>query len=220
MVKHDKVNKEKTKKNNSGLVISIIIGIVLVAFLSAIFIFDPADDNSPSRADYETYNGFKFEQRGDFWLTFVELGGVPYEAPFYNHPLNVLDIPYQENITNFMLRTPHTDFTIAVSDGVGAIPVLAGANIARITGRLYGMPTASALFATPDERDENQTTFRYVDCTDATSLSPIIWINPKAESQGVYTDSENNNCIVIAGTNNDEVLESSDVFIYKVLQIN
>ncbi|MCA9478723.1 MAG: hypothetical protein KC535_06245, partial [Nanoarchaeota archaeon] len=159
MVKHDTVNKSKKKTNSSSIII-IIAAIVIIALIGGLFIIKPGQEGTTKykKSDYETYHGFNFEQQGKYWVTFVELSGVRYEAPFYNHPLDVQDIYYQDNITEFVIGEPHTNFTIAVSDNVGATPVLAGANIARITGKLYGMPTSSALYALPDERT-NQTNF-------------------------------------------------------------
>lgn len=217
MKKHEKVNKDKEKKSSSPLIIGIIIAVVLIVFASAIFIFNPSDGYS--RSDYANYNHFAFEQTGNYWLTYVELQGVPYEAPFYNHPLDIQDVPYDESITEFVLGVGHVNFTIAVSDNVGATPVLAGANIARITGRLYGVPTSSALYAQPQDRSVNQTQYRYVDCSDATELSPIIWINPKDDAQGVYRDEANPSCIIVGATSDEEILESADVLAYRILQI-
>ncbi len=213
-------NKKESKEKSSSLIIGIIIGIVIIAFLSAVFIIKPGQDTQKYKdSDYEIYNGFVFDQSGDFWITNIELNGIPYEAPFYNHPLDVQDTPYDESITPFILETGHSNFIIAVSDNVGSTPVLAGANIARITGKLYGIPTSSALYATPDQRDENQTGFPYVDCSDATRLTPIFWINVNDTTQSIYRDQNNSNCIIVGATNNDEILESSDVFAYHILQI-
>lgn len=222
MVRHDKVNKEK-KQTKSNVVIAVIIVVVLIAFVSAIFIISPGDAQANpdyKKSDYKTYNGFEFEQQGDFWLTYVELDNIPYEAPFYNHPLDIEDIAYDDSITDLVLRQGHTNIIIAVSDNVGSTPVLAGANIARITGRLYGLPTSSALYALPEARDVNQTIFNYVDCSDATNLTPIVWINPQDDNRAIYRDAENPNCIIVGGTTDEEILASSDRLAYKLLEIN
>ena len=220
MVRHKKVNKEKKKSSSSHFIIALVV-IVVIVLASALFIYKPGVDSTPSykQSDYEIYHGFKFEQRGEFWITFVELDNVPYEAPFYNHPLDLSHVAYDEEVTSFVLEEPHSEFIIAVSDHVGATPVLAGANIARITGKLYGTPTSSALFAMPQERDENQTAIPYVDCSDATKTAPIFWINVNDESQSIYRDADNPYCIIIGGTNDEEILESADLFAYKILQI-
>lgn len=213
----------KTKLSNSSKIIISISAVVVIILLTALFIIKPTclfdGTLSYSEKDYETYHGFNFEKRGDYWITFVELNGVPYEAPFNNHPLDLMDIFYEEEITGLILSVPHSKFIIAVSDHVGSTPVLAGANIARITGKLYGMPTSSALYASIEDRDIEQIMFPYVDCSDATKEIPIFWINVNSSKQEIRLDEENPNCIIVGGTNNEEILASADLLAYKILQI-
>lgn len=216
--KHEKVNKEK-KKDTSGLIIGIIIAVVIIAFVSAVFVFKPGATSSYKKSDYKTYHGFEFTESGQYWITQIDLNGVPYEAPFYNHPLELDGISYDDSITPYFLDTGHVSITIAVNDNVGSTPVLAGLNIGRITGKLYGVPTSSALYATPQERDENVTKFRYVDCSDATQESPIIWIHVNDTFNAVYRDQSNPHCIIVGGVNNEELLKSSDMLAYRLLEI-
>lgn len=211
MVKHNKTYKQNKRDNSIGIIIAVVAILVIAIVTVAIVSKGP-------RVSYDTYNGFSFTQTGKYWLTYVELEGSPYEVPFYNHPLDVENIYYDEEITPFILYEPHKTFYIAVSDNVGSTPVLAGTNIARVTGRLYGMPTKSALYVEEEMRD-NESSFPYKTCKDATSLEPVFWIHVNDVDKRIYRDSENPYCIILGASDNEGILAVADVFVYKILQI-
>jgi len=208
--------RNKFKKNNTMKFVYVLVAIVVIAaIVSAFYLYSPTEVVSEKK-DYKTYNGFLFEQQGKYWITMVELQDQPYEAPFYNHPLDLANISYDDAITNFLLAEPHTDFVIAVRPDAGSVPVLAGVNVARVTGRFYGMPTSSALYGNESIDDM---AFPTVTCADATSLKPIIWINTNTTEKGVFFDDSNEYCVQIAAPSSDEILAVADIFTYKILGI-
>lgn len=224
--KHDKESKKKTKKSTKvpGYVIYGAIFVVLVLVFSALmFSFSGIFDNN-EKVDYSMYNRFSFTKLQTGWQTIVEKNGIPYEAPFYNHPLDIDGIVYQEEVTTLLndviiTLTPRREFTIAIHPDSGAVPVLAGVNIAKITGKFYGAPTSSALFmnATEEKLRRNETDLPIVNCDDATFKNVIIHISATEEENAVKIID--NFCVGIYGTNESNVLMAADLVGYKLLGI-
>ncbi|MEA3399505.1 MAG: hypothetical protein U9R00_03290 [Patescibacteria group bacterium] len=217
--KHSK--KKMTYKNIALYIILFVL--VLGFFIGAYYYFN--DSDKVIEKDYTIYEGFAFEKIGKFWQTVVEKDGNLYEVPSYTHPLDLedKDYYYDDRITDFILKVRHSNLVLAVEPDAGSIPVMAGVNVAKITGSFYGLPTSSALYIPADERNES---FNYsapvVDCSDASIMSPIIYLDDKAEVEGVYSINEYPGCIVIGANvseNNQTILELSDLFVFKILRI-
>ena len=213
--KHKHSNIHKHKKRSYGTILAVVF-IVLVVLGLGYFVYDNVD----SANSYKNFNGFLFEQSGEYWITGVELEGQPYTVPFYNHPLDLDDVYYDPEVSDYILDVPHTNFIIAVHPDAGSLPVLAGVNIARVTGRFYGVPTSSALYIPQDELSlYNETGLPVIDCSLATSDSPVLWMNIDESAAVVRFDENNPHCIIVGGSNGDEILASADMFVYRILGI-
>ena len=200
------------KTSNTGMTVGVIIVIIIAIIV--------ATTSGGSKVDYGTYNGFGFIQVGQYWQTQVEFEGEVYDVPFYNHPLDVKPVLYDDRITTFLLDTPHQLLYIAVHPDAGSVPVLGGVNIARVTGKLYGLPTKSALYV--EEKDLaalNTTEFPTVSCQNATQLTPVMHIQNNATITGSYFDDKNEYCIIVSATTDDEMLRIADIVAYKLLGI-
>ena len=84
----------------------------------------PFDNN---KLNYETYNGFRFTKISEGWQTLVEMNDQLYEVPFYNHPLDLQDFPYDDEVTKYLEEViitiqPRRNITIAVHPESGSTP--------------------------------------------------------------------------------------------------
>ena len=225
-----KINVSSTndsKLSKSVVVYSLIFILIVGLFVGGYFMFNK---NVVEQRDYSIYNGFAFKQNGKYWETMVERDGQLFEAPFNIHPIDLegLNYSFDENVLSFIMSTPHREFILAIHPDSGSIPVQTGVNIARITGKFYGVPTSSALYIPLDERDLNATySAPVVDCSDATAMVPIIYLSIDEDSPVVKLDDENPNCIIIGSNGLEDradgfpkdIISLGDLLVYKMLKI-
>lgn len=220
---HENVNHQKVKKPiNTWVVILIVLGI-LVVIASAFALFPRPTTENIKPTDFSTYNKFQFEKGAKYWKTQVSRNGQTYEAFFYNHPTALENMLYDNATTDYILKVPHRNFLIAVDPNEATSKsVLAGVNIARITGKFYQKETGSALYVPVANRTEammNTTIHQVIDCSESTQETPVIWINPNDNETMVYIHPEFEHCIVVGATNEEDIFKSSDLLTYKILRI-
>lgn len=211
-IKNKKISEKTGKKN----IVFILVILFLIMFAtSLIYIFEKQDE-----VYYDVYNNFRFEKyENDYWITLVARGGSNYEAIFYNHPLEVEHYPYENNVSILTLEKPHTNIIITLSPDSNVTAVTAAANIARITGKFFKIPTSSALYVLKEERENYNYTNPMIDCSEATELQPVIWLRPEANETKVHLHKDYPNCILIDSNGPEEINEIGDLYTYKILEI-
>lgn len=220
MVKKHSSIKRKHKKEYLPTIIGVVVGIILLGLLSYGVYYLVATP----KVDLSEYNGFAFEHRSngkqEFWITHVQLEGQVYEAPFFYHPTEVEMFAYDDRVTNYFLTIPVQKIILAVHPDAGAMPVQAGINIGRITGKFYGIPTASALYVPANETYENVGNLSKVHCGDATKSQPIVWLNNKTTEPSVtLREAEDEQfCIYVSGEG-EQIIAAADLMAYKLLGI-
>lgn len=162
------------------------------------------------------FNGFDFAQaEGGLWVTRIEVGRQPYDIPFYYHPRDTVAITVDPSATTPLRNAPKVVY-ISVDPDAGAVPVIAGVEISRITGSKYNLlniETHGALSRQPDK----QVNLPVVSCKDATDdLVVIQFVEGK---QNVIARTENENCIVLQYTSVNESIRVADRFAYMILGI-
>jgi hypothetical protein len=195
--------------------------VVAALVAGSFFIF-----HSKEKLDYSTVNGFKFTKLGEkTWQTTVQMNGDLYEVPFYTHPFDIAKINYDSNVTLHIMDVintmkPKREFVIAIHPSSGSTPVLAGVNIARITGKFYGTKTSSSLFLTSEEQEEmgNQS-LPVISCDDANFLKTVIKISNNETEPVVKFIDGNKNCILVGAASDDDLLMVADDVAYKLLGI-
>lgn len=214
--KHNEKNNNKTKSEIGKTPIIIMLVILGLLIITGAFMFMSKKDG---HVFYDTYNNFRFGEYGEYWRTSIARDGLSYEAIFYNHPLDVENYPYEENVTILTIEKPHTDLVIALSPDSNVTAVTAAANIARITGKFFKLPTSSALYIPKDERANYNFSNPMIDCSEATELRPIIWMRPEANETRIYLNEEYPNCIMIDSNGPEEMDAIGDLYSYKILEI-
>lgn len=214
------VKKHHKTKQNKQLPTSMVIGAlaIVVVIIVATFFFN----NQEESIDYSSYNAFEFSKVDTGWQTVVERDGQAFEVPFYNHPLDITNVMYNDNVTSLFIdvintQKPQRQFIIALPSSQGSNQVhagLAGINIARITGKFYGTQTKTALYSSSNITNQ---TFPTVTCDDANFQNIVVHINANATANTVsFIDDY---CVQVLGTNRSGVQKSSDLLGYKLLGI-
>lgn len=161
------------------------------------------------------YNGFDFQQTtGGLWVTRIEVGQQPYDIPFYYHPRETLTVGVHRDAPNPLLRGAPSEVYIAVDPDAGAKVVIAGVEIARITGSKYNLlnlETRSALTRPAAERVD----IPIVNCQHATADRVVIQFE-QGRQNAVMREG---NCIRLVYTDANESVRVADRYAYMLLQI-
>jgi len=218
--KHEEKNIKHKEKIPTTFIVILVVVVALLA-TGAFFIF-----SAQKPLDYSQYNNFKFTKiANNNWQTMVEMNGQLYEVPFYNHPYDISGVNYNNNVTKHIkdvINTvkPPRKIIIAIHPSSGSVPVLAGVNIARITGKFYGAKTSSALYLEDNEQDTyNSTNISLVNCGDANFFTTIIHLSANETNESVNFVNNNSNCILVGANNDTNLLKVADLVGYKLLGI-
>ncbi len=204
------------KKQNIQFI--IFAGVIILIFLAIVFvpryIRQAAIDNNK-------YNGFDFvKDEEGYWYTIVQKGNQPYQIPFYYHPSELEDIPVDASIRDkfFSLRDNNGSIYITMDpDGNNNTIVIAGVEIAKVTGQRYGLlnvDTHSAFIKQPKNTTVDTGT-PVVTCSDANNKTMVIWIT-LSQKNIVYSYG---NCVILEATSYRNMIRVADRLMYNLLGI-
>ena len=219
--------KEIKSSNESlftGKYFTLFIGMVLLIIIIGVFILSPFQSKGQ---DYSTYRGFAFAYlaQDEVWLTHIQIQGNIFEAPFYNHPydLETASIAYSPSVLEKFLQTEK--IVIAIPPHEPSSTVLAGVNIARITGRFYQIPTMSALFVPLQEHYLfNGSQHPLVDCSFARPEQLVIVLTTEKQGPIITEDKNNPYCIYVGSASKEQrphhdLLAVADYLVYRLVGI-
>jgi hypothetical protein len=188
----------------------IVIGVIIGFY---------AYQNSQQQAKREEnrYNGFDFEKSADnLWITRIQVGRQPYDIPFYYHPKDTETVVVERAAVNPVLKRP-SDLYISVDPDAGSQVVVAGVEIARITGDRYNIlniPTRSALSKPADVRVD----FPVLNCQNSTEDLVVIQFVPGLDNVIVRSEKYPN-CVILNYVNASESVRVADRYAYMLLKI-
>jgi multisubunit Na+/H+ antiporter MnhB subunit len=217
MVKKHEAKKAKKQQPISPIVIIGAVSLIVIVIMATLFF----NNRQTSQVDYSTYNNFEFTKLDNGWQTLVQKDDVLFDVPFYNHPVDITNVTYEQGITDdllelFKTRSPVRTVWLAVPLDSSASSVLAAVNVARITGRFYGAATQSAFYGA-NATSEGNLTRPVINCEVANFRNIVVYFNESATDNSImYVD---NFCIEISGTDTDGLLASADYLGYKLLGI-
>jgi len=218
--KNNKLSKEeviiKSKRQNIQFI--IFAGVIILIFLAIVFV--PRYIRQ-ANLDKDKYNGFDFVQDEEgVWYTIVQKGNQPYQIPFYYHPSELEDIPVDKFIRDkfFSLRDNNGSIYITMDpDGNNNTIVIAGVEIAKVTGTRYGLlnvDTHSAFIRQPKNATADTGT-PIVTCSDANNKTMVIWIT-LSQKNIVYSYG---NCVILEAINYRDMIRVADRLMYQLLGI-
>lgn len=199
---------EIEKKINIIVIILIIILIIGTLFL----IFYQKNKYSDI---YFTYNGFDIQKmntpNGVFYdiKMFLEMSNQPLIISTKHDPRNLENISIKGNFKNPILKN---NLYISFDKDTTGKSVIAGMEISKITGNsyLYNMPTHGAMI---EEVENKNITVK--DCNDVDKETGVIWLK-LGDKTRIYNQ---NDCIILEGTNENELIRSADRYILTLLNI-
>lgn len=212
--------EEKTKQTSGA--IYLLIAIIAVAAILLGLIYGPRLFN---KDEYSVnYNGFLFEHTEDgYWTVHVAINDVPYSILFHYHPSELEGIPVQEgatvpveNMAKLSAQGLPAEIYLSMDPkGEGAF-VMAGVEIAKVTGEKFGMYNIPTKAAYSKNIDGNVDNVPVITCNDADEDTVVIWIKEKGDNLIALPQA---NCIVLQGTTPDDTIKVADRFIYELFGI-
>ncbi len=190
-------------------VIAVVFGLVYLVVTNGLSI-GGLTIISPASHSY-TYNGFVFNatkctsKGGTCWRTQVVTNIAVNPITFYYGPKETQDVLVSQAAVDRILNlTYYNDSGIIVTfdNGVPGEVAIAGAEISRITGRVYRIPTAGAVYGN-------------VTCADGTPRRAIIYLTqgPTAEVRDL------NGCVVLTANTTQDLVRVADAFSLHLLRI-
>lgn len=139
------------------------------------------------------------------------LNDVIYTLVLRNDPLSLGDIPVEGAINTRIYGDEEIYVTINPNAGLTSKTTIAALEIDRTIDNdyLYGIPVHSAM------TQENAQGYPVKSCYDGTDASTVIWLTLGSETK-VYTEEY---CIIIVGTDENEIIRATDRFLYQLLGI-
>ena len=186
--------------------IIVIPSVILLIIIASIIIFNKG---SPNEFTFEDeYKVVKLSEREYLIKGFV--GEAPLNLKLIADPRNVKDIPSEENIKNKLF--PTSQIFITLKPNLTSTSVIAATEISKITGHasLFNIPTKGAL-----TEDSDNGAVPKITCSDATYEEKVIHLKLSEETK----ISSENNCIVIEGETEYDLIRASDKLVLQLLEI-
>ena len=182
----------------------ILIVLVIITLISLpIFIY-------MQKSNSFNYNGYKFSKNSangyDIEIFFKNDPNPHYINVRYN-PNDLERIPVETDLNSKLLKD---DVYVTLDKNLTSTSVIAVAEISKIIGNqyLFNIPTKGAL-----NYDTGKNLFKT--CEDATSKTGIILLKLGNETK----ITSNKKCVVVQGTNEDEIIRASTKLILTMLGI-
>jgi len=199
------------KKDNMGIVLGVLIGILL---LSMIYVFTM--DDGVAEDIYKYTNGntvFEVYKYSDTETYFTMLTGAyeeEYTLGLRTDPLSLEDIPVTGTLHTRIYNDEIVYVTIDPYANLTGQTVIAALEVDKVIDNeyLYQVPVVSAM--TREYGDYPVKT-----CDDGTDTETIVYLTLGDETK-VYTY---NNCIIIMGTDEGEIIRAADRMVYTLLGI-
>jgi hypothetical protein len=165
------------------------------------------------------YNSFEFAKTKDgFWYTTVQKGSQPFQIPFYYHPRELEDIPVEQGLRNkFFDMRNNGSIYITLDPDYNSTAVIAGVEIAKITGTKYGLlnvPTRSGFIKQP-KQSATETETPIITCNNANNQTLVVWIT-LSDKNIAYSYGY---CVILEAKSYDDMIRVADRTMYHLLGI-
>ena len=190
--------------------IAIIVAVLILILVSTgIFVIYGKED--PNEYIYNEFRVFKNPTIGYTIVAYIN--EQPYHLQLRNDPKSTENITLSPNIRELILLKEATVFTL--DPDFNSIPVLGASEMATILGRRMGIYN-KRVFGAVTREPVNGTETTIVDCNNVNQKLNVIRLQIGPETK-VFL--EKNNCIIVQGTDEWEIVRASDRLIYNVLEV-
>ena len=194
----------------------VIAGILVIGFISG---------GGSDRGCDEEYNNFCFIQQNDLWSFRVMVNGQPYRIAVHHLPEELEDIPVESNavdtldgLATMVNQTGNGRLFITMNPDAPSGVALGGVELAKVLGErydIYDIPTRAALTKPPANVTKETP---IVDCSDAGGDTFVIYLR-EHDRNYVGIPEGHSQCIVVQGTDADEVVKSADRLLYGLMGV-
>jgi hypothetical protein len=220
--KAGKETKKPAKKESSGndkiLIISLIA--IFVIFLGMLMVMKNSKDE-PVKEETVDYKGYVFSKKGDLWYTELSVKDTvkgwnrQYNLYFHYNPDQVEDIPTVANSIGEasspkVLIIGGRKIYITMDPAYPASVVLSGVEIAKVLGQVYELDVKAAVTT-----QSNKTDAPVITCADYGDGVRVVELR-LAEETAIR---EEKGCIVVKGTNPQELLRAASRLAFELLKI-
>tara|TARA_Y100000310_G_scaffold321361_1_gene378882 strand:+ start:309 stop:920 length:612 start_codon:yes stop_codon:yes gene_type:complete len=199
------------KKDNMGVVLGVLIGILII---SMVFVFTMDDGVADDVYKYSNGNTifeiYKYSDTETYITLLTGIDGVEYTLGLRTDPLSLEDIPVIGTLNTRIYDDEIVYVTIDPFAGLTGQTVIAALEIDKVIDNeyLYGIPVMSAM--TNEYSD-----YPIRDCDDGTNTETIVYLTLGNETK-VYTHDY---CIIVMGTDEGEIIRAADRMVYDLLGI-
>jgi len=211
--------KKKTPEKKSNSWKGYVVALIIVAVIAVVAIILFSKNNVPVTPSADstafTYNNYHFQKTSEgYWSVGMSTAFGDQQVLFYYNPLQLENYSYQPVINNYLKAVQNNRGTVYISfrpeimtKGNGGPAAIAGVEVAKISSKVLGLKTKSAITASIG--DENFTTFN---CDNATSENFVVEIG-LANTTELRMDKKY--CVTILGSNVNDTIKLADLFAYK-----
>ena len=193
-----------------NIIVIILIIVLVVGVISLIFY-----QKFRYKEVYFNYNGFDVHKmntkNGVFYYIqmFLENNAQPLVISTKYDPRTLENISVEGNIKKPIIKN---ELYVSFDEKTTGVSVIAGMEISKITGNslLYNIPTHGAMIS--DFEGKNVTV---KNCNDVDNKTGVIWLKLSNETK-IYNQ---NDCIIVEGINEYELIRGADRFILTLLDI-
>lgn len=142
--------------------------------------------------------------------TFVK--DQPYDIRLRNDPKSLENVTIEPNIKNKILSKQTIYFTIDPKENLTSKSTIAAVEISGVISRRIGIFNKETLGATTEFANKET---EIINCNNVTKEIGVIWLKIGLETKV----SSENDCIIVQGTNEDELIRAADRLTYQILGI-
>lgn len=202
-----------------GIIVIVLIIIAIILILIAPSLSNTYTYTSPSGEKFT----FTKSSVGDLTLhtltTYVtyknDEQNYQYFIPLRYGPKSLEDIYVQKGINDLILNKEYLYLTLDPNYNSEAL--LATIDIAKVTGTaeysIFKIPTQGALIYPAN--NTNSTITPIITCNNANGKIGVIWLNIDDENK-IYANKE---CVVVEGTDYDNLIKVADRLVYNLLGV-
>ncbi|RMF55553.1 hypothetical protein D6745_01780 [Candidatus Woesearchaeota archaeon] len=157
------------------------------------------------------YNGFAFVKVGPFWYTRIVKGGQPYDIPFKYDPKSLDDISVLVEPKDFN----HSFIYLTMDPNLTSKTAIASIEVGRIIGNKYGIMNISTRAAITRPKEGISDDIPVVTCDDVTNETGVVLFG----IGDITAVVAKNGCILVGGTDEEEIIRAADKLAYHILGI-
>jgi len=216
--------KPEGKKEGTKAVWYLVGALVVIAAILVIGAWTSVDQDPGNDCD-EEYNNFCFIEQNDLWSVRVMVNGQPYRVAVHHLPGELEDIPVDpqavetiQALSTMANQTGDGRLFITMNPEAPSGVAIAGVEIAKITGErydIYDIPTRAGLTKRPESVSKDTP---IVDCSSSGNETFVVYLREHDQNY-VGVPEQYPQCIVIQGTDADEVVKSADRFLYALFGV-